>query len=254
MNTIVRPKLSRNQSNELLNALEAAGLVSALAQKVVDSKDNDLAKKVVQLIQGGGFEAPMSQTRARAIGIPVFGIEEAIKYFRVNPSKQQLAYLAEIPWSEEVLQSVKDTHILVAVFPMSILDIRGHYRDQRLFYSQDWYNKEVFAKDRGEVGWQLVRNVPVSGSMSKNWSEQQALLDNDEETPTARMMVYTIIGHFLATGERLFENTYVRCADRDSDGPRVFVGGFVSVGLDVSRWWGDDRRSSSLGLSGARKQ
>jgi len=40
----------------------------------------------------------------------------------------------------------------------------------------------------------------VPNSTSKTWPEQQALLSNKEETPTARVMVYTIIGHFASTG------------------------------------------------------
>ncbi|MDP3988728.1 MAG: hypothetical protein Q8P93_00610, partial [bacterium] len=59
--------ISRGQGYELLNKLEAAGLDAQLAQKVVDSKDNDLAAKVVTLIQNGGFEPRTSQKLARAI-------------------------------------------------------------------------------------------------------------------------------------------------------------------------------------------
>ena len=255
MNTIVSQKMSRGQGNELLNALEAAGLTGVFAQKVVDSKDNDLAMKVVQLIQDGGFEPSTSQSRARATGIPVFGVEEAIRHFGVNPSTEQLARLSEIPWSEEVLLSMKDTHILVAVFPLSILDIRGKVSSSapRLFSNADWYSKESFARARGECGWQLVRKTPVPGSMYKTWNEQQALLANNEETPTAQVMVYTIIGHFLATGERLFEKSYVRCSDLDSDGQRVYVGGFDFRRLLVSYCWDDNPRDNT-GLSGSRKQ
>lgn len=196
-----------------------------------------------------------SHTQARTImGKNFFGVEEAIKHFGVNPSKQQLAHLAEVPWSEEVLRSSKDTHVLVAVFPLSILDIRGK-AERKLFYSHDdaWYNKQTFAKDKGEVGWQMVRKVPVADSTNKTWNEQQALLSKDEETPKAQVAIYTIIGHFLASGERLFENIYVRCSDLDSDGLRVDVGRFDAKGLGVGDW-SDGGRVGSVGLSAARKQ
>lgn len=253
METIVSRTLSVHKEHEVLLKLEAAGLNDELAQKVIDSKGNDLATKVVRLILNGGFEPSTSHKNARAImGKNFFGVEEAIKHFGVNPSKQQLAYLAEVPFTEEVLKSVKDTHVLVAVFPMSILDIRGKV-ERKLFYSHDdaWYNKQAFAKDKGEVGWQLVRKVPIADSTNKTWNEQQALLSQDEETPKAQVMVYTIIGHFLASGERLFENIYVRCSDLDSGGIRVDVGRFAARGLYVYRWRGDSR---SGGLSAARKQ
>jgi len=65
-------------------------------------------------------------------------------------------------------------------------------------------------------------------------------------------VVYTIIGHFLATGERLFEKVWVRCSDCDSDGYRVCVGVFDSDGLRVGDDW-VSIRSDDLGVSAARK-
>lgn len=254
MENIVSRTLSVHKEHEVLLKLEAAGLTDDLAQKVIDSKGNDLAAKVVRLIQNGGFEATTSQKRAREImGRNMFGIEEAIKHFGVNPSRQQLAVLADVPFTEAVLEACKDTHVLVAVFPMSILDIRGK-AERKLFYSHEdaWYNKQAFAKDRGETQWTLVRKTPVDNSTSKTWDEQQALLGKDDETPTARVMVYAIIGHYLNTGERLFENVYVRCSDVDSDGRRVLVGSFGSDGLGVGHYW-DGNRDSDIGLSSARK-
>lgn len=254
METIVSRTLSVHKEHEVLLKLEAAGLNDGLAQKVIDSKGNDLAAKVVRLIQNGGFEPSTSHKQAREImSKNLFGIEEAIKHFRVNATKQQLAAVAEVPFTEEVLRASKDTHVLVAVFPMSILDIRGKV-ERKLFYSHDdaWYNKHAFAKDKSEAGWQLVRKVPIADSTNKTWNEQQALLGNVEETPKAQVVVYTIIGHFLATGERLFENIYVRCSDLDSDGHPVSVGSFDALGLDDVHWIGDSR-SGSLGLSAARK-
>ena len=250
--TMVSRTLSVHKEHELLLKLETAGLNEELAQRVIDSKGNDLATKVVRLIQNGGFEPTTSQKRAREImGRNFFGIEEVIKHFGVNPTRQQLAALSEIPFSEPVLEQSKDTHVLVAVFPLSILEIRGKV-DSKLFYDQSWYNKESFAKERGEVSWQLVRKTPVDDSTSKNWQEQQALIAKDDEVPSARVMVYTIVGHYLATGERLFEHIYVRTSSVVSVGLRVCVGGFGSFGLGVGYFW-DASRLDRLGVSSARK-
>jgi hypothetical protein len=229
------------------------------AELVVNRVKEDpvFAIRVAQFMVSGGFEPSTSQKLAREImGKNFFGIEEAIKYFGVNPSKKQLAYLAEIPWSEEVLRACKDTHILIATFALSVLDVRGIVKKlagETLFYNQDWYDKQAFAADKGEIDWQLVRKESVANSTSKTWNEQQALLSKDEETPKARVVVQTAIGHFLATGERLFEKIYVRCVDLDSDGSRVYVGRFGARGLDVYRYWDDDQ-DGSLGVSAARKQ
>ena len=254
METIVSRTLSVHKEHEVLLKLESAGLCEDLAQRIIDSKDNDLAKKVVRLISNGGFEPSTSQKRAREImGKNFFGVEEAIAHFGVNPSKQQSAYLAEIPFAESVLEACKNTHVLVAVFPLSLLDMRGICKDQGLFYNQDWYNKQGFAKEKGEVGWQLIRKTPVDDSTSKTWDEQNKLLSKDEEVPSVRAVVYTMVGHYKATDERLFEKVWVRCSDLDSDGYRVYVGYFDAKGLYVHNDW-DGNRDDHLGSAPARKQ
>jgi len=192
--------------------------------------------------------------RAREImGKNFFGIEEAVQDFGVHPSETQLAALAQVPFTEEVLQSHKDTHILVAVFPLSILDIRGKV-DRKLFRSHKdaWYNKQTFAKDKGEVGWQLVRKTPVANSANTIWEDHLVLLGPDEKVPKAQALVYTIIGHYLATGERLFESVCIRSSDIDSDGHHVLVGLFFARGLLVHSYW-DSYRFGYLGVASARK-
>ncbi|MFA5189430.1 MAG: hypothetical protein WC740_01815 [Verrucomicrobiia bacterium] len=157
--------------------------------------------------------------RIRGImGRNFFGVEEAIKHFGVNPSAEQLAALSEIPFSEARLREVKDTHVLVAVVPLSILDIRGKVERKLFFKHEDaWYNEESFAKERGEAGWQLVPKTPV-----------------DSEKHTAQVMVYAIIGHYCATGERLFEHAYVRTSSMNSRGYLERVGYFTaSDGLHI---------------------
>lgn len=199
------------------------------------------------------YESSPLQEKVREImGKNFFGVKEAIKHFGVTPSKQQLIYLAKIPFTEDVLESCKDTHVLVAVFPMSILDICGKVERNLFHRYNDARLKQVFVQDKGDVGWRLVRKVPVDDLVNKTWSEQQALLPKEEEIPKAQVMVYTIIGHFLATGERLFENIYLRCLDLESVGNRICVGNFNAEGLYVDRYW-DTGRSDYLGVSAVRK-
>lgn len=217
------------------------------------NSEAEFAKRLATYARNGGLEPSSSQQRAREImGKNFFGVEEAISHLGVNPTRRQLANLSEVPFSEATLQQCKDTHVLVAVFPLSILGVREKVQGQGLFYNQSWYNEEAFASERGEVSWQLVRKTPVDNSTSKNWTAQQALIGEDDEVPSAQVLVYTIIGHFLATGERLFERIYVRTSSVYSDGYRVYVGYFDDSGLNVYSDW-DDVFSDGLGVSSARK-
>lgn len=239
---------------KLHRLLEEAGLPWEAFQQPID--DPQMRARLVNFWRSGGHEPTTDEKIARAIGITTFGVQEAIQHFGVKPTKSQLAMLSVIPFSEQELREAKDTHILVAVLPLSILDIKGKV-DRSLFWSKEdaWYHSEKFAKDKGQAGWHLVRKTIVPNSTSKNWNEQQALLAENEETPTARIMVYTIIGHYLNTGERLFEKIYARCSDFSSDDYRVSVGDFGSSGLFVSfgfyDW--DAGRDVDLGVASARK-
>jgi hypothetical protein len=196
----------------------------------------------------------------------------AIKHFGINPSKQQLTALEEIPFTEEILTECRYTHILIAVFPLSILDIRGKV-ERKLFFgnsgyedhhlAKSWYNKEAFAKDCGTTSWHLVRATPVPDSTQKTWDEQQKLLSKNEETPSARVVVYTMIGYFLSSRgyERLFNYIvhydahplYVRCSDITSPGYGVAVGGFsFTNGIGISNF-SRSGGNSTLGVASAWK-
>jgi hypothetical protein len=59
---LIASPMSQGQGNEFLNKLKAAGLDSKIAKKVIESKGNDLAVKVVEFIQNGGL---MNRERAR---------------------------------------------------------------------------------------------------------------------------------------------------------------------------------------------
>ena len=233
------------------------------ADVIVDKivADDGLAARLMKFALTGGYEPSTSHVCARGImGKNMLGPDVAIKHFGIQATKQELAALSEIPFSEETLVACKDTHILVAVPVPSILAIRNGVAKTKLsngqkslFYKQDWYDKEAFAKAKGEFRWHLVRKTPVDNSTGKNWDEQQALLGKDEETPSAQVMVYTIIAYFLVTGERLFEGVYVRCSDLSTRTATVSaVGCFVAVGLRVGNSW-DSVRDDRLGVASARK-
>jgi putative methanogenesis marker protein 6 len=191
----------------------------------------------VELIQSGA--STTSQKHAREImGKNFFGLEEAVKYFGINPTPQQLTALSKIPFSEAMLKQSKDTHILVAVLPLSILEIRDKV-DRKLFYNHEtaWYNEQPFAKAHDEVSWRLVRKVPVKDSIPKDYQEQQALFSKDDEAPTAQVVVYTIIGQFLNTGEWIIKQKYAYTSSIDSRGNCVYVTDVGLNGLGISDYW-----------------
>jgi len=190
--------------------------------------------KTVRMIEKGEWEPSTPHQQARAImGRNFFGVEEASKHFGVNYSEEQHLYLTEIPFNRNVLTSCKDTHVLVAVFPISILVIRSKFVGCFRNHDDAWYARQAFAVNIGQVGWQLVRKIPLGDATTMTRNQQRILYSKDGETPKAQVVVYTMIGHFLATGERLFEHVYIRCLDGNSRRRRVGVGSFGVKGLSV---------------------
>ena len=187
------------------------------------------------------------------------GIREIVRYFGVIPSRAQILTLAKIPFSEETLNECKGTHILCAGFPMTILKIRAKAptRKPKTFYSYHdaWYNNQVFA-NREKVGlrWYLIRKTAVVDSFSKRSNDQQLLIGPNEEVPRACELIYAVVLYFMATGERLFKNVYVRCSDLVLYVSQVRVGhfDFDYDGLRIGRGWDGDT-CSIIGLASSRK-
>lgn len=194
---------------------------------------------------------------ARAImGTNFLGLKEVEKAFGVKYTANQRQQLAVIPFSESTLRACKDTHELVVGFAMTINDIRRKVANNaaKLFCSavgEGWYNSEPFV-DKAKVGvrWYLLRKKPVDKSISKTYNEHLRLIPQDEENPWARDVVFATMLLYLTTGERLFDNGYVRCRDVSFHGWRVSVGDFYR-GLYIYYHW-DDYRHYNLGVCSVR--
>lgn len=135
-----------------------------------------------------------------------------------------------------------------------ILRLREYCKDKgRIFYGQNWYERQVFAKKQEEPRYRQIRIEAVEESFNKIFDKQVALLPDTEEVPLARQVLMGMVTHFLFTGVRLFEKYYVRCLDKvDYDGCPVYVGGFAGEGLRVDAGLGGDR-DDYIGLASAKK-
>lgn len=206
------------------------------------------------------YESTPSQVASRIImGKNFLGIEEVMRHYGAVFTAEQLAELAEIPFSEAEIEERKNTHLLVAYFPgMSVLNIRAkapNEKSKKAFrsYKDAWYNPQAFAtSEKTGIGWAFVRKTAVEDSFSKAFTDQTQLLRPGDEVPRACEFVYAVVLYFMVTGERLFQNVYVRCSDIVSGGGRVFAGFFADDGLGISDLWGDGPHDF-IGLASVRK-
>ena len=175
----------------------------------------------------------MKQEKAHEImGENYFGVEETKKYLGMDPTGKELSDLADVPFSPEFLEERKDSHILVAFFPISIIEIRQRVRHHQLFSDASWYKDFSFAREKGKTAWHLVPKEPIPmKSAWEAWNGEKKCVRESRETPPPWVMVYAIIGYFLMTEKRLFEDVETSCKWPSLDNTYIYVGFFDDNGL-----------------------
>jgi len=179
----------------------------------------------------------------------IFGIEEAIKYLGLYPTSEQQVDLLQVPYSERVLQFYKKSHVLVVNYGGPIRDQMA--MNQKFFYGKNaWYNSEEFAKNRGNVCWNLIRKTEIPGSINKPYCDQNerreqdvnkppydqiSLLKGNESVPTAQELINAIVA-FSLLGERLFRHWFVRVKDIDRYGNCVYIGNSKPTNIQIYKY------------------
>ncbi len=238
---------------QLLRLLREAGLTDEARQRVINDPEFR-TRLVIFWNDNQSIDTTTTPEQAAEImGTNFHGISTLEQHMGVNLSAKSKKLFTKVPFSTETLMACRETHVLVACGDLSLMDV--WQAQTGLFYakSEPWYGArgEHFARSKGKTGWQLVRKNPVPDSTRRTWNEQNALLGQDEQVPSASVLAQAIIIHYQETEERLYETIYVRCSDVDSIGGRVYLGIFDQYGLHVDNDW-DSRRFNRVGLSSSR--
>lgn len=176
----------------------------------------------------------------------------------------QLTELVNKIPERHILEQLRDSDMMLVAGPptaMSLIDVRAVHAE--LFFAEGpdrndkaWYDesKQKFAKaDKVEaLCWIALRKEPVGHSLSKKWSEQQALVKKPMIIPNVAEVVWALTTYKAVRDVSLLEDLYIRTSSVDVNGDHVSVGGFDSTGLDVTYFW-DGNCKSSLGVSASQK-
>ncbi len=207
--------------------------------------NNELAVRVVAVIKAHTVIA-QSADMPRRLRSPDYYAGQVNTLFSLNYTEEQIMAIGPPPDALPGFLTFFDPG-------WDILRLRQFCANKgKIFYRQGWYGDENFSKRVETPCYRQIRLEAVDGSFNKDFDSQQCLLAENEEVPSARVVVMGMAIHFLLSGHRLFEKCHVRCADKDSDGGRVYVGGFGRGGLRVDAYW-DDHRHSGIGLASSRK-
>ena len=249
-----------------------AGDVNSAVQKMLGSFGHyaerivDLVKEDDSFVSEIAHHAKMKsvwrptpeQARAQSImGDNFFGPCDAVNCFGIEPPVTQLDYLSNIQTAggrairEDELVSCRDSHVLVALFPLSVKDIFSRtYKKRGVWFNgqhTDNFEESSCVKKRADVGWYLMEKKPHPRTFGKNFNQLQDMLlagDNDLEMVSVQLMVYALSGFFLKTKKWLFDDTFVFCNDlSDSSGAHVITG--QKDGLFVNYYW-DTRALAKL--------
>ncbi len=125
------------------------------------------------------------------------------------------------------------------------------FGDGDVFYDQDWYDDEKFAKEPMKPGFGLPTKGVVEESRDKNWEDQGKLLETGERRREAVETAWDTLLYYAATGKKLLEEDWDWGNSRASGGYLVNVGGFDSDGLYV-RNWNPGRSRSDIGVCPSR--
>jgi hypothetical protein len=218
------------------------------------SLDPDLVTRMLQLIIDGPTAAPTGSTTpddaAAIMGHACHGIDQLERHLAIMLSASEAAQLAAVPFSQETLLDSRQTHVLVACAPVSLMGLRAK-APHAFYFKKAWYAQEDFARHSLRTRWRLIRKQPVADSTSKPWAAQHALLPANELVPGVCEMALACVLHYLETGERLLPTVYVRTRDLDSAGRHVGLGRFGPDGLRIRSW--GDHPDYYIGLAAARK-
>ncbi len=194
----------------------------------------------------------------RIMGRHIFTPDDAFLYVGAPLPETARRMLKRVSFNEATLRHCKDTHLLVAVLPISINEIRAK-AERRHFSDNNWYADLAFAKDEGLAGWHLVRKSSLPKSVWLPLGGQLGLLTEREALPSARVMVFTIIGFREKQGDHLFDAEFVRCADREGN-YCISVGNFehyrgnaleLQRELEIQKQW-ESYVSGNLGIAPER--
>ena len=218
-------------------------------------EDHGFAKRLAYDARNDGFQPSLEQKRAVEImgADNVFGIGDSIYYLNACPTRDQLHDLAHVPFPASMLEECAKTHVLTAVLPQSIVGLRDNTR-YGMFHRQEWRHIPACTTAPERAYWCLVRKTPVDNSEKKTLKKQVKRLGPDEMLPSARELVYAMVGHNLLTEKRLFQDMLVRCAylGGGGEGDACAAVGFGPNGIDV-RILQDTGRKPGLYLASAKK-
>lgn len=243
---LTRAPLTGRQWSEFMLKLETAGLEYKLAQRVIESKGNVLARQVVDLIANRGELSPTSLERLALsiMGNDIVFPHEITDERGLSYTDDQLKLLSVTMPAVEVMDELKKdgfAQMPLPPEPLSLLDLLNERPEY--FYSAHtktpaWYAdpEQAFAhNEKTGFGWMVVKKAPIV-STSSNWDRQNKVISgglDEGHMPNAAEMAWFISMFKEVRNIWLFPDIYVRTSSVAANGNPVFMGRCDSYGIGI---------------------
>lgn len=103
----------------------------------------------------------------------------------------------------------------------SLISIFGYSKNSihPNFYNQDWYHQEKFINRGISNKWYLIKKNVIDSSRGNAPSAEI-----EYRLPSAILTAFVFYMFWFKTNKILWENDFIWCSDRDSEGDRIYVG------------------------------
>jgi len=110
---------------------------------------------------------------------------------------------------------------------------KNPFGEATLIYDNSWYEGEAFIDQPLQAKYAMPTKKLLPESRSKNWADQEKLLQPGETRREAIETLWDTIAYYSATKQRLLSDGYDWSKTSTSGGLRVCVGGFDQRGVRV---------------------
>ncbi len=182
--------------------------------------------------------------QAREImGKNFIGAEEILKVAEwTNLPKKVEDYetIPAIPYGADFLKTLRGNYVLILGFPfdenrtpLTLNALRNFYGidptiKEPCFYNQEWYLREEFAnKTTLEHRWYLISKKVIEDTRGKRPKEIVETLGTRQGFPSAILTAYTFFLYYFLNKEKLWENDFLWCSDKDGNGDCIYTGRYT---------------------------
>lgn len=230
----------------------------ATFEEAIDYQQWKESLNVREALDTGRNTSSTNQAR-EILGRDFIGVEEILRVAeQTNLPKKREDYgtIPAIPYSPDFLKSVREEYLLILGVPvdedntpLTLNTLRNFYGidpaiKEPCFYNQDWYLREEFAnKTTLELKWYLIRKKVIEDTRGKRPEEiieklagsAARELEKGQSFPSAILTAHTFFLYYLLNKEKLWENDFLWCEDKDGNGDRIYTGRYTdSRGVNKS--------------------